>query len=93
MKSGPTSGRASSESASCSPVMPVRLSAYTNPRDASATRRSRSGGLVGAARKTVSRPFGRAAESHSSASSGGRSVTSTPSTPASFASLARRGKP
>jgi hypothetical protein len=41
-------------------VTPVRLTAYTKPREAAATFRSRSSGLVGAARKTVSRPAPRA---------------------------------
>src|SRR6185295_546702 len=88
-----SSGRASPESASRSPVTPVRLIAYTKPREAPATRRRRSSGLVGAARNTVSRPAPRAASSQPSASSGGRSVTSTPSTPAAAASRARAGRP
>src|SRR5437762_99463 len=88
-----SSGRASSESASLSPVTPVRLIAYTKPREAPATRRSLSSGLVGAARKTVSRPASRATSSQPPASSGGRSVTSTPSTPAAAASRARAGRP
>src|SRR5437773_2459921 len=87
-----SSGRASSESASLSPVTPVRLIAYTKPREAPATRRSLSSGLVGAARKTVSRPASRATSSQPPASSGGRSVTSTPSTPAAAASRARRSE-
>src|SRR5262249_10586364 len=44
-----TSGRASSDSDCRSPVTPILLIAYTNPREASATRRSLSSGLVGAA--------------------------------------------
>src|SRR5262245_5935036 len=88
-----TRGRASSDSACLSPVTPVRLIAYTKPREASATRRSRSSGLVGAARNTVSRSALRAAGSQPSASSGGRSVTSTPSRPDWRPSPARRSTP
>src|SRR5262245_33175288 len=92
-RSRATSGRASSESAWRSPVTPMRLMAYTKPRLASATFRSRSSGLVGDARKIVSSSAARAAAIQASPSSGGRSVTSAPSTPACAASLATRSSP
>ena len=48
-----------------SPVTPRREMQYMKPLPSRATRRTRSGGLVGARRKMVSRPAGRAAASQS----------------------------
>ena len=82
-----TSFRASSASCCRWPVTPVRDTAYTNPRDASAIRFSRSSGLVGAARNTGDKSYSLIACKYSPASSTGKSVTSAPSTPAARATL------
>src|SRR5271170_4113103 len=64
------------------PVTPVRDTAYTNPREASATRFNRASGLVGAARNTGAKSYAFTARKYSPDSSTGKSVTNTPSTPA-----------
>src|SRR6266851_2150977 len=50
-----SSATASASSCFCCPVTPVRETAYTNPRQAWAIFFNRRSGLVGAARKIVSR--------------------------------------
>ena len=64
------------------PVTPVREIKYRNPLENSAIIASRSSVDVGAARKIVSSPRACIAARYSTASSGVRSVASTPSAPA-----------
>src|SRR3989338_165823 len=64
-----------------------------NPVEQAAMRRSRSGGLVGAARKMVANRAGRALRINAPASSGGRSGTITPSNPARTASWQKPDNP
>ena len=54
---------------------------------------SRASGEVGAAKNTGSRPCSASAWRYSAASSGMRSVASTPWTPAAAAACAKRGQP
>ena len=64
-----------------------------NPLACAATARARSGPLVGASRKMLSRPAERSAAACAGSSSKGRSTVSAPSTPAAAAASAKRSTP
>src|SRR5579863_582556 len=87
------SGASESDTETRSPVTPVRETRYTNPVEYSATSFRRSGVLVGAARKTVSRPASRITFTYGAASSTLRSVSRQPSMPAALASRASFSRP
>ena len=75
------------------PVMPIRPTPYTKPRERAQMRGSRSSGAVGAASSTVSTPAASAHPAHSPTSSRGRSGRMQPLMPAAASDEANRSYP